>query len=482
MIKNYNMFINGEWLESLSGKRIEVRNPSNGEIIASVPEGTKEDLSKAIDSAYNSFPAWSKVPGIKRAQILMETAKLIRSNLEQIAEILTLEQGKPLKEAKGEIDATASVFEFYSGEAIRILGEIYPATKPEQRCFVIKQPVGVVLAIAPWNYPVLLLGQKIAPALASGCTVVAKPSSETPLACIEMIKCCIKAGIPNGVLNLITAPGSIVGGEISENPKISKISFTGETSTGKKIMAKAANSIKRVSLELGGHSPLIVFDDADIELAVQHGVYRSFRNMGQICNSINRIFVDKKIFDNYVDEFVKQTKALKIGDGLKNPDVDLGPMATEKGRNKVIEHVKDAIDKGAKILCGGKIPEGEEFKKGFFYEPTVIVNVNYNMKVMNEETFGPVAPIMSFDTIESAIKLVNNTRFGLVAYIYTKDFRKGLEVAEALEYGTVGINNVVGAEIPHPYGGWKESGLGTELSHHGIDEFLCLKHIRMTVK
>ncbi len=481
MERDYNMFIDGIWVESSSGKRIEVINPANGDIVATVPEGNKEDASKAIDSGYDAFPGWSKIPAIRRGHILKETARHIRENLNEIAKYLTLEQGKSLNEAKGEIEAVASVFEFYSGESIRILGEVYPATKPDQRCITIKQPLGVVVVIAPWNYPVLLLGQKIAPALASGCTVIAKPSSVTPLACIEMIKCCIKAGIPKGVLNIVTGPGQVLAEELIRNPRVSKISFTGETSTGKKIMSLAANSIKKVSLELGGHSPLIVLDDADIGLAVKDGVYRSFRNMGQICNSINRIFVDKKIFDEYVDEFVKRARMLKIGDGLKTPDVDLGPMTTEKGRDKAIEHVRDAVAQGARILLGGKIPQGEDYKNGFFYEPTVLVNVNLNMKVMQEETFGPVAPIMGFDTIESAIKMANNTRFGLVAYLYTKGMKKAFEAAEALEYGTVGINNVVGAEIPHPYGGWKESGVGIELSHHGIDEFLQLKHIRISL-
>jgi succinate-semialdehyde dehydrogenase len=480
MEKNYKMIINGELAGSGSGETVEVKNPSNSEVVATVPQGTKEDFERAVDAASNAFKEWAETPAVKRADIIKKAADIMISRADEIGKILTLEQGKPLGEGVGEIKAGASAFDFYSGEAIRVLGEIYPGSKPRQRCFTVKQPVGVVVAIAPWNYPIVLLAQKIAPALAAGCTVVAKPSSVTPLACIEMVKCCLEAGIPKGVLNLITVPGKILGEVLGGNPKVSKISFTGETSTGKKIMALAADSIKKVSLELGGHCPLIVLDDADIALSVKQGVYRSFRNMGQICNSINRIFVDKKIFDKYVEGFVKQTKKLKMGDGIENPKIDLGPMATESGRNKVIEHVKDALDKGAKVLTGGKIPEGKQYERGFFYEPTVLVNVTKDMKVMQEETFGPIAPIMSFETVEEAVELANNTQFGLVDYVFTKDLAKGFRLAEALEAGTVGINNVVGAEIPQPYCGWKESGLGVELSHHGIDEYLRLKHIRIS--
>jgi len=329
--------------------------------------------------------------------------------------------------------------------------------------------------------PVSLLSWKIGPALIAGCTLVCKPASLTPLSVIEFIHCLQDTQIPSGVVNLVTGPGATVGRELVENPLARKIAFTGETYTGKEIMRRASSSLKRLSLELGGSCPLIVLEDADLTSAVKGGVYRAFRNMGQVCNSINRIYVDKKLFDEFVEKFLRETGKLKIGNGLKEPDIDLGPMVCDEQRKHVIEHLKDAVKSGAKIILGGKIPQDERFKNGFFFEPTVLTNVNHQMKVMQEETFGPVAPIMAVSGMEEAVKLANDSPYGLVSYAYTKDIRKAFWIAEHLECGTVGINNVSGGETPYPYGGWKGSGLGLELSHYGVEEYLQIKHIRIDI-
>jgi len=392
-----------------------------------------------------------------------------------------MEQGKPLKEAIGEIKASAEALEYFAEEARRMIGETIPTDSASRRSIVIWQPVGPVVAIGPWNYPVLLLSWKLGPALIAGCTVVAKPPSQAPLAATRFIGLLQEAGAPPGVVNIVTGPGSEVGRALVANPLCRKVALTGQTETGKEIMRLAAEDLKHLSLELGGHCPLIVCEDADLDAAVKGGVYRSFRNMGQICNAINRIYVHESIFEPFVDKFVKETATLKIGNGLEKPDVDLGPMTTEAGRQKVREHIQDAVSKGAKVLCGGREPPGEEYAKGFFFEPTVLVDVNHDMKVMREETFGPVAPIMAVASLEEAIEYANDSPYGLVAYVYTRDLAKAITAAERLEYGTVGINNVSGGEVAFPYGGWKQSGIGVENSSHAVEEYLQMKHIRIDI-
>jgi len=481
MIDKYLMLLDGKWVGAISGKTFEVENPATGEVLAEVPRGGREDAKKALQVASRAFPEWSATPPNKRASFMHRAAKLVRERKEKIAQTLTKEQGKPLNEAKGEVASAAEAIDYFAEEAHRMLGEIIPTTSSKKRSLVLKQPVGPVTAIGPWNYPVSLLSWKIGPALIAGCTVVAKPSSLTPLSVIEFIQCFVDAGIPAGVVNLVTGPGSTVGNELVENPLTRKVAFTGETATGKEIMRRASDGVKRVSLELGGSCPLIVCDDADLLSAVKGGVYRAFRNMGQVCNSINRIYVDKKIFEKFVKSFVEETRKLRIGNGLEEPDVDLGPMVSDEQRKHVLEHIEDAVRKGARIECGGKIPQGEKFKNGFFFEPTVLTNVNHSMKVMQEETFGPVAPIMAVSDIEEAVKLANDTLYGLVGYVYTKDIKRAFWIGEKLECGTVGINNVSGGEVAYPYGGWKESGLGLELSHYGVEEYLQVKHMRIDI-
>jgi len=418
---------------------------------------------------------------VQRANFMHKAANLIRKHEEEISRLLTQEQGKPLLEARGEVRGAANAVDYYAEEAYRILGEVIPTNSARRRSLIIKQPIGVVGAIGPWNYPVGLLAWKVAPALIAGCTVVAKPASYTPLSAIKTFGCFVEAGISAGVLNLVTGSGSVVGDELVKNPIAKKIAFTGETDTGKEIMSKAGVNLKRLSLELGGSCPLIVCEDADLESAVKGGVYRSFRNMGQVCNSINRIYVDKAVVSKFIEMFVEETKKLKLGNGLEEPEIDLGPMITGEQREHTKRHIKDAINKGARVLCGGKEPAGEKFKSGFFFEPTVLTGVNHTMLIMQEETFGPVAPIMVVNDTEEAIKLANDTKYGLVSYVYTKDLKRAISIAESLECGTVDINNVSGGEVPYPYGGWKESGLGLELSHYGLEEYLEIKHIRVDI-
>ncbi len=481
MDNKFCMLIDGKWTEAESGENFEVIDPATSEVIAKVPAGGREDVQKALEAAEEAFKEWGNLPPLQRAKFIRKAGNLVRKYQEEISRLLTQEQGKPLSEARGEIGGAADAIDYYAEEAHRILGEVIPTNSARRRSLVIKQPIGVVGAIAPWNYPVSLLIWKVAPALIAGCTVVAKPSSSTPLSVIRTFECLAEAGIPAGVLNLVTGSGRVVGDELVKNPIAKKIAFTGETHTGKEIMSKAGANLKRLSLELGGNCPLIVCEDADLESAVKGGVYRSFRNMGQVCNSINRIYVDKAIASRFIEMFVEETRKLSIGNGLKEPEVDLGPMITNEQREHTKEHIKDAMSKRARVLYGGKEPEGDRFKRGFFFEPTVLTNVDHTMLIMQEETFGPVAPIMVVNNVEEAVKLANDTKYGLVSYVYTKDIKRAISTAESLECGTVGINNVSGGEVFYPYGGWKKSGLGLELSHYGLQEYLEIKHIRVDI-
>ncbi|MGQ9734244.1 MAG: aldehyde dehydrogenase family protein [Candidatus Bipolaricaulia bacterium] len=473
------MFIDGIWHEPRSRSKMAVVNPATGEAFAEVPRGTEEDVDRALQAAARAFSQWKESLPSERASLLEKARSILLERLLNIARLLTQEQGKPLREAEGELKATAEALEYYSRKAKEIKGEILPPRAKGMRNLVLKQPIGPVVAIGPWNYPVLLIAWKVAPALAAGCTLVVKPASQTPLAVTEFVRCFADAGAPKGVINLVTGPGRELGEALIRHPLTAKVAFTGETETGRQIMRAAVEGIKRITLELGGHCPLIVAADADIEAAVEGGVYRAFRNMGQICNSINRIYVEEAVYEDFVEAFVQRTRRLRIANGLEEPDTDLGPMIDEAAREKTRRHIRDAVAKGAKILYGGKEPEGEKYKRGYFFEPTVLTDVNHEMIVMTEETFGPVAPIMKVSSLEEAINYANDSIYGLVAYLYTQDLDRGLRAAEALEYGTVGINNVAGGEVEYPYGGWKQSGLGIELSEYGLEEYLLVKHIRI---
>jgi succinate-semialdehyde dehydrogenase len=470
------MIIDAKQVASFSGKVEIIYNPANREPVAEVSVGSRQDARIALQAAEKAFPAWSKTSSQKRAELLHAAADIVRVRSEMIARLLTQEQGKPLKNARMEILSSADVLDYYAEEGKRNVGEWI--TSSHSRSIVLRQPLGIAALITPWNFPVDLLAWKVGPCLAAGCTFVAKPPRLAPLAATEFVRAVSDAGLPAGAANVVHGPGSEVGAELVENPISRKIAFTGETETGRWIMAHAAAHIKRVSLELGGQSPFIVCQDADLEAAAAACSQRAFSNMGQICISVNRIYVAEQVAEEFTARLVKRAEALKIGDGLES-DVDLGPMFSEAQREKTREHVTDALGKGAELISGGLEPEGAVYEKGYFFRPTVLGRANHSMRVMREETFGPVAPIMEFKTVEEAIKLANDTEYGLAAYIYTNDLKTALRAAEGLEAGGVGVNvnNVV--DLQAPFGGWKESGLGRELGHYGLKAYLETKHIRL---
>lgn len=475
----FKCIVAGKMVESSSGKTILVRNPANiDETVGEVPALTMEETERAIESAYEAFKVWSRTAPSKRAEVLKRATQLARARQDEIARLLTLEQGKPLGEAKEELKASLDSIDYFAENVLSVLGETYQTDKENRLSLVLKQPVGVVAAIVPWNYPLLLLSWKIGPALAVGCTVVAKPSSYTPLSTIELAKCFLEAGLPEGVLNIVTGTNKEVGEVLLNHPLISKIAFTGSTEVGKHIMSSASKTVKKLTLELGGNCPMIVFEDADIRVSAKDAARRSFRNAGQICNAINRIYVHKSIFHDFVEALLEETRKIKVGNGLEE-GVTMGPLTTLEGWNRVKTAVEEALAKGAELLHGGKKPVGEKFEKGYFYEPTVLTRVDHSMRIVKEEMFGPTAPVMSFESFDEAISLANDTEYGLVAYVYTRDLSKALKASKLLECGTVGVNNVVGGEFAYPYGGWKQSGFGVENSHHAYEQYLLLKHVRI---
>jgi succinate-semialdehyde dehydrogenase / glutarate-semialdehyde dehydrogenase len=480
-VRTFDHLIDGQWVPSVSKELLDVSNPATGEVIARIQKGCPEDVDKAAQAADRAFEEWASKPAKERARLMHEAANLVRKNVEYLSRMLTAEMGKPLCDARKEVIDSASVLDFFAEEGIRKEGEVAPLGIPTATSLVVKEPVGVCAAIAPWNYPISLLAWKIGPALAAGCTMVCKPASETPTAPLEFIRFIHEAGFPNGVINAVTGRGSVVGTAMVENPLVKRVAFTGTGSVGIEIMERAAKTLKRVSLELGGHSPFVVCADANFEKAVKDGVKRSFRNMGQICNAVNRIYVEESIYEKYLNRFVEETKKMTIGDGLENPNVDLGPMLNQAGIDKSVEHIQDAVKKGARLLCGGKHPEGSQYKTKLFYEPTVLADCTLDMLVMFEETFGPVVGIAPFKDIDDAIRLANSTEFGLVSYVYTSTLKNARALGRGIKSGTVCINNIVGSTTEAPYPGWKHSGIGFELSRHALDEYLLTKHIRIEV-
>ncbi len=475
------LFINGEWMPSESASTFEVINPVIGEPMGSAAKGGRVDAQRALEAASQAFVGWRRTTGDERAQRLKQAAHAILARQDELAEILTLEHGKPLADARKEITGAAATFEYYSEEARRISGEIAPPKSATARSLVMRQPVGVVAAIAPWNYPVTLMAWKVGPALAAGCTVVVKPPTNAPLAATLVAAAAAQSGLPGGAVNVVTGPSSVVGEELVTNPITRMVAFTGSTDTGRHLMRAASDDLKKLILELGGHTPLVVFKDADLERAVADGVKRSFRNMGQICNAVNRIYVEEEIADEYMERFVELTGRLTMGDGLANPDVDLGPMIDLEGIERTQRHVEDALAKGAKLLCGGMRPDAPELRKGFFYEPTVLVDVSPEMLVMYEESFGPIVGIATFKGIEEAIRLANSTPYGLVTYGYTRDLVTAFAFSEGVESGTVAINTVSPDSLYAPYPAWKHSGIGLELSHYGLEEYLQVKHVLLEI-
>lgn len=473
------MLINGQWADAASGAVIEVRNPVDNEVFATVPKGGTEEVDAAVAAAKAAFPAWSGTTPFQRGRILREASRLVLENQAEIASLMTREQGKPLAEATGEVRKGAQILAYYAEESERVFGRIIPNEDGNDiESHVVYQPVGVAACISPWNYPIELLAWKVGGALAAGCTVVLKVPSETPLSAIAFVRAVLAAGVPAGALNLITGPGATVGDRLAEHPDVRKIAFTGSTAVGRQIMARASQSLKRLSLELGGSLPMIVCEDAKLDAAVAGAVRRSFRNMGQICIAVNRIYVARPVYEAFLEKFAAQTQRLTFGDGLTEK-VDLGPMCTTKGVHTAEDHIADALAKGAKICCGGQKPAGERFAKGNFFEPTVLRDVDHTMKVMQEETFGPVVGVMPFDSIDEVIGLANDTVYGLAAIVFTESLSLARRLSLAIEAGNVAINNVDAGVINAPYGGWKASGFGHEHGSEGLYEYLNIKHIRV---
>jgi succinate-semialdehyde dehydrogenase/glutarate-semialdehyde dehydrogenase len=477
-MEDYLMLIDGEWTDSSSGEYIEVTNPATEEIFARVPKANADEVTGALKAAQSAFPQWAKLSPEQRGIYLWRASDILEKRKEEVGRVLTQEQGKPLKEAIGEIEKVIDMLRYYAEEGKRAYGQIIPNTDPSYQSLVIRQPIGVVTALSPWNYPVELTGWKAAAALAAGCTIVAKPPSLTPLSPLKFWQCLFDAGIPRGVINAVTGSGETVGRQLVQSPITKKIAFTGSVDVGRHILAQCRD-IKKISLELGGQCPLIVGKNCDLANGVKGAVRRSFRNVGQICIAINRIYVHQSIYEVFLDEFAKATGKLIIGNGVEKDPCDLGPMASQEGLEKTKRHIQDALSKGARLVCGGKRPEGREFQKGYFFEPTILADANPQMLVMTEETFGPVVGVMAFQTLDEAIGLANSTPYGLAAYAYTNDLHEMAKLSRELEAGSVAINNVDAGIINAPYGGWKQSGIGYEHGHEGLEEYLHLKHIRI---
>lgn len=473
------MLINGKWVDSESGRYTDVIDPATEQIFARVPSATSSEVDQALEAAQKAFPSWGSLSPEQRGVFLWRASTLLEERKERIGRLMTREQGKPLREAVGEIEKAVEMLRYYAEEGKRAYGTIVPNADPSDQSFVVKQPIGVVAALSAWNYPVELIGWKAAAALAAGCTMVAKPASQTPLSPLEYWRCLVDAGIPAGVINCVTGSGATVGRHLVASRIPQKIAFTGSLEVGLDILNQAKGMVRKISLELGGQCPLIVSRNCDLAAAVKGSVRRSFRNMGQICIAINRIYVHESIHDEFLRLFADQTEKLTIGNGLQKPDADLGPMASLDGLRKTLLHIEDALSKGARLVCGGKKPEGPEFAKGYFFRPTILADANHRMLVMTEETFGPVVGVMAFRSISEAVELANATPYGLAAYLYTNDLHEMEKISKALQAGSVAVNNVDAGIMNVAYGGWKQSGIGREHGHEGLEEYLQLKHIRV---
>ncbi|UXY50528.1 NAD-dependent succinate-semialdehyde dehydrogenase [Pseudomonas tohonis] len=466
-------YVNGQWIEADDEGRFAVTNPANGELIAEVASLGRVETARAIDAAQAALPAWRARTAKERSTILRRWYELIMANQEDLARMLSWEQGKPLAESRGEIAYGASFIEWFAEEAKRVYGDVIPHDKPGRRLVVIKQAIGVVAAITPWNFPNAMITRKVGPALAAGCTVVLKPASETPLSALALAALGERAGIPAGVLNIVPGTRSReIGAELTGNPLVQKLSFTGSTGIGKLLMAQCAETIKKVSLELGGNAPFIVFDDADLDAAVQGALGSKFRNTGQTCVCTNRLLVQNGVYDEFARRLVAAVNALKVAPA-DDDGAQQGPLINAKAVAKVEEHIADAVAKGARVLAGGK----PHALGGSFFEPTVLGEVTPEMLVARDETFGPLAPIFRFDTEEQAVAMANDTEFGLASYLYTRDLGRAWRVSEALEYGMVGVNEgLISTEVA-PFGGIKQSGLGREGSKYGIDDYIEQKYM-----
>lgn len=480
-LKKLNLFremayLDGQWVRADSGATIEVANPATGERIGHVPDMREKETARAISAAAAAFDLWKKKTAKERAHLLRAWADLIVSHADDLAVIMTTEQGKPLTEAKGEILYAASFIEWFAEEGKRAYGDVIPSHLPDKRILTLKQPIGVVGAITPWNFPSAMLTRKAGPALAAGCAVVAKPASETPFSALALAVLADEAGLPKGLFNVITGKASSIGKAMTDSAVVRKITFTGSTEIGRTLMEQSAGSIKKIALELGGNAPFIVFDDADIDLAAEGALISKFRNSGQTCVCANRIYVHDRVYSQFLDKFVSKVQKLKVGNGLE-PGTTQGPLINEAALRKVEEHVADAVAKGGKILIGGR----RHALGGNFYEPTVISEIEKNVLAACEETFGPVAPVFRFSNESEVIEKANATEFGLASYFYSRDIARVWRVAEALETGIVGVNTgIISTEVA-PFGGIKQSGIGREGSKYGLEEFLEIKYLCLGV-
>ncbi|MCA0150436.1 NAD-dependent succinate-semialdehyde dehydrogenase [Rossellomorea vietnamensis] len=466
------MFINGEWTDSYSGKTYQVLNPATNEKVADVAYGSTEETREAIKAASTAFNPWASLTAKERSVYLTNLYELMIKEKESLAESITLEMGKPIKEARGEVELAAEYLLWNAEEAKRVYGESLPASHASKRLQVIKQPIGPVGAIVPWNFPISMLTRKIGPALAAGCTIVIKPASKTPGSAVRFFELIEQINLPKGVANLVIGSANSIGDELLSNPAIKKITFTGSTSIGKKLISKSSEHVKKVSMELGGHAPFIVFEDADLEEAADGAIISKFRNSGQTCICLNRLFVQTSVKEKFESILVDKVKSLVVGNGM-DENTEMGPLVDDAALEKVESHIKDAVQKGAALLTGGKVCE----QKGLFYEPTILSNVNSDMDITYDETFGPVAPIYAFETEEEVILAANDTEYGLAAYFYTKDLGRSIRVSEQLEYGIIGVNDAVPTTVQAPFGGWKQSGLGREGGHQGVEEYLETKFL-----
>lgn len=474
-----SIFIDGKWRNVDSQQTDTIYNPATLKPITTVAYGGANETEEAITAASEAFQLWGEMTGRERSRILYKAHELMLEEVDRLGEILTTEQGKPIKEAKGEVKGAASFLLWYAEEASRAYGEWIPSSNKSKRLLVIPQPVGVVGAITPWNFPASMITRKIAPALAAGCTIVLKPAPETPLSAIEIVKILERAGMPIGVVNLVTGDAEAIGNTMLTSKEVRLITFTGSTEVGKHLMRESADHVKKLSLELGGHAPIIVFDDADIDKATTLALASKFRNNGQTCICANRIYVHDSVKDSFTQQLTEKVEKLKIGYGLAD-DTDLGPLINQQASEKVQKHLDDAIEKGAAIVTGGNKWSGD--MEGYFYQPTVLSNISDDMLIMNEETFGPVMPIQTFTDEKTAIQHANNTDYGLAAYIFTETTNRAIRLSEKLEYGIVGVNDVFPAVAEAPFGGIKQSGVGKEGGHYGMDEFLEKKYVSMGIE
>jgi succinate-semialdehyde dehydrogenase/glutarate-semialdehyde dehydrogenase len=465
-------FIDGAWHGAADGSVVVIRDPADGSVVGEVPVMGTAETRQAIEAAARALPAWAKRTAKDRAAVLRRFAELMIANTDDLAVIMVREQGKPLAEAKGEIAYAASFLEWFAEEGKRVYGELIPTFRADARLMVLRQPVGVAAAITPWNFPAAMITRKLGPALAAGCTFVCKPAPQTPFSALALAELATRAGLPAGVFNVVTGDAEAIGGELTSNPRVRKLSFTGSTAVGKKLIAQCAGTVKKVSMELGGNAPFIVFDDADLDAAVQGAMASKYRNTGQTCVCANRFFVQSGVYEAFAAKLVAAVSTLRVGAGLSGP-TEQGPLIDARALAKVESHVADALGKGARIATGGK----RHALGGNFYEPTVLLDVVPGMRIAREETFGPVAPLFRFDTEEEVVRMANDTESGLAAYFYTRDLARSWRVQEALEYGIIGVNTGLFSTEVAPFGGVKESGLGREGSRHGIDEYTEMKYV-----